>query len=122
MSRVSPIERGADATISDGMDEDLKLLFVELVDNLFKLFRRIIQFAPRVGTIGIGFEHGRGVRLDDVVDVELHGGDAQPVIVVFLAGFVKLLKCLFSCAPPMKEGDLQPYGEIALLTKFRVGR
>ena len=65
------IERRADGTIADGVDEHLPASRVEQGHDAVQLGLREVDLSgPRA--VRVGVEHRRGVRLDDAVEHQLH--------------------------------------------------
>ena len=76
------VERRSDPPVTGGVGEGLEASTLERGDELGEHVRRVEGVAGRVRAVRIRRQHGRRVRLDHVVDVELDRSHPEPVVVV----------------------------------------
>ena len=74
------VERRADATVANRVDEDLPAALVEHRDDPVELGLREVELALR-RAVCVRLEHRRGVRFDDAVEHQLHGAGLEHRIV-----------------------------------------
>ena len=114
------IQRGADSPIADRMDENLEFHQVQPRHHLLEFLRWIVQLTARAGAVRVRLEQRSGVRLDHVIDIQLHRRDPKPVVVILLPRLVEPLQCFLACATAMKQCHLESRGQLALTAQARI--
>jgi len=108
------IQRSPDSPVPDRMDENLELHPVQPRHYLLEFLRRIVKFPVRSRTIRIRLHQRSGVRLDHVIDIQLHRGDPQPVVVILLPRLIELLQRSLVRTAAMKQRHLESRRQLAL--------
>jgi hypothetical protein len=76
------VEDRPDPPITRCVRECLEPTPLELDQERLELSRLPEGVASDIRPVRVRLQHGRGVRLDHIIDVELDRGDAEPVVVV----------------------------------------
>src|SRR4051812_21260418 len=114
------IQRGPNPSITNRVNENLKVHLVDASYDVSELIGRIVELSPRIRTIRVWFKHGGRVRLDHVVDVQLYRGYPEVIVVVLLPSVREVVEGLWGCPSPVEKRHLQTYGQVAILLQLDV--
>ena len=84
------VERRADPAVAGRVGERLEAAPFELHDRVGEGLGLVERATGVAGVAGVGLEQPGRARLDHVVDVDLHGPHAEPIVVVSAPGLLEL--------------------------------
>ena len=100
-----------DAAVTDSVDQDLEMAGAQLTDQIGERLRVVEGAAAGGGLVGIGLEQRCCMVPYDVVDVELHRGHPQPVVIVTAPGRLEFLQLADASGRGVEKGSDQTAGQ-----------